>query len=190
MKNSFKLLLITFLAIGLTSAACEGPTGSDGPQGPQGEQGPEGPQGPQGETGTANVIYSDWMNIAWNLVDGPTRKHMYVEESRVVEEEFMATGTLLMYLKLETPEDIVIAALPFTNRTDNLFYVIGKAASGEGLEGIIMVLVATDSSTPVQSDWNDYQVRYVMIPGGVPAKMKDDFLKDYEAVKEYYGIPD
>lgn len=34
------------------------------------------------------------------------------------------------------------------------------------------------------------RIRYVIIPGGVPAKMGADFFEDYNSVKEYYGIPD
>lgn len=189
MNRSTPIYFISIvLFFAFASIACEGPTGSDGPQGPQGEQGSEGPQGPQGEPGTANVIYSDWMNINWNFSDGTTFKQMYIEEPRAVEEDFLTNGTLLMYLKIEAPEGIITAPLPFTNGTDYLTYLAADVP-GEDVEGIVVRLEATDGATPVQSNWNDYQFRYVMIPGGVPAKMKEDFLKDYEAVKEYYGIP-
>lgn len=57
MKNKFYLVLITILAIGLASVACEGPSGPDGPQGPQGEQGPEGPQGVQGNANVTLYIF-------------------------------------------------------------------------------------------------------------------------------------
>lgn len=188
MNKSRFILLVTIIPLTffLAAASCDGP---EGPQGAMGEQGPQGEQGPEGPPGTANVIYSDWMNIAWNLTDNATFKQMYIEEPRVVEEDFIENGTLLMYFKLEVPEGIVTAPLPFTNGTDYLTFLAADVP-GENVEGIVVRLEATDGTTDVQSDWNDYQFRYVMVPGGVPAKMGDGFLKDYSAVKEYYGLPD
>ncbi len=188
MTYSRFISFVTILFFMIASLACEGPTGPEGPQGPQGEQGPEGPQGPQGETGTANVIYSDWVNINWNQANGDTYKAMYIEESRVVDEDFLATGTLMVYLKLEEGDASAIVSLPYTSGNDHLRFVIGDVPS-ENIEGIVIQLDSIDNSTPVQSDWSGYQIRYVMIPGGVPAKMDESFLKDYEAVKKYYGIP-
>lgn len=187
-KTRLISLISISLFFALANIACEGPEGTTGPQGPQGEQGPEGPQGSQGETGTANVIYSDWMNIAWNFTDDATFKQMYIEEPRVVEDDFLAEGTLLMYLKLETSEGSITVPLPFTSGTDYLTFLAADVP-GENVEGIVVRLEATDNTTPVQTDWNNYQVRYIMIPGGVPAKMGENFLKDYSAVKEYYGLP-
>ena len=178
------IIAFTFILAGISCEGPEGPTGPEGPQGPQGEQGPQGPEGPEG---TANVIYSDWMNISWNFNDNPTSKAMYIEESRVIEDDFIANGSLLIFLKLETPDGVAMTALPFISGTDNLYFVIGDVPS-EGVEGILIQLSSTDGST-VQDDWSGYQIRYVIIPGGVPAKMKADFLKNYQAVKEYYGIP-
>lgn len=178
------IISFTFILVGIS---CEGPTGSDGPQGAQGEQGAEGPQGEQGEPGTANVIYSDWMNVTWNYSDETTYKQMYIKEPRVVDEDFLASGTLLMYFKIETLAGLAISPFPYTAGNDHLRFLIGNIPS-ENVEGIVVQLMAIDGSTAVQTDWDDYQFRYVMIPGGVPAKMKADFIKDYEAVKEYYGI--
>lgn len=184
--------LIYFISITLffafASLACEGPTGPDGPQGPQGEQGPEGPegqQGPQGEPGTANVIYSDWMNIDWNRDDGATFKSMYIEESRVLDD-FMAQGTIIAYVKQEASGASVVVPLPILLGTDFIYFGIADAPT-ENIEGILIVNTSTDGSDV--SSLADFQVRYILIPDGVPAKMKDGFLKDYQAVKEYYGIP-
>lgn len=34
------------------------------------------------------------------------------------------------------------------------------------------------------------QARYILIPGGEPAKLSSDFYEDYRAVIEYFGIPE
>lgn len=190
-------LLSIILFLSFTNIACEGPAGPDGDPGPQGEQGPagpegpagsdgaEGPQGPQGEPGTANVIYSDWMNIDWNRDDDPTYKAMYIPESRVIGD-FMAEGTLMVYAKDESSGDAIVVPLPYVSGSDFLSFAIADFPS-DGSQGIIVVLTSTDGSNV--SDFTGAQVRYVMIPGGVAAKAEGDFLKDYSAVAEYYGIP-
>lgn len=127
------------------------------------------------------------MGIVWNESDGETFKSMYIEEPRVVEDEFMASGTLMMYFKQEAPEGVAIAPLPFTSGTDFLYFAIGDVPE-EGIEGIVVVNRATDGSTPVD-EMAGVEIRYVMIPGGVAAKMGEGFLKDYSAVKEYFHLP-
>lgn len=189
------ILLLSFITIG-----CEGPAGPDGDSGPQGEQGPEGPmgeqglqgeegpqgpEGPEGPPGTANVIYSDWMDIDWNRDDDPTYKAMYIPESRVMGD-FIAEGTLMVYAKEEIGGDAIVVPLPYVSGSDFLSFAIADLPS-DGAQGIIVVLTSTDGSNV--SDFTGAQVRYVMIPGGVPAKMKNDFMEDYQAVKDYYGIP-
>lgn len=190
MKKSRLIFLVTIipLAFFLAATSCEGPEGPQGIMGEEGPQGDQGPQGPEGPPGTANVIYSDWMDFDWNLVDNANLKQMYIEESRVVDEDFIANGTLLVFFKLVAPEGMLIASLPFTNGTDYLYSVIGDVPSSD-IAGIVIVLESNDGS-PVQSDWSDYQIRYVLIPGGVPAKMGENFLTDYQAVKNYYNLPD
>ncbi len=69
--NMPRVLYAAFVAVAVLLAACgkDGDTGPAGPAGPQGAQGPggaAGPQGPQGEPGTANVIYSDWLDVGYD----------------------------------------------------------------------------------------------------------------------------
>ena len=68
-RNTCLGLPILFLAIILVFTHCKkGDTGPAGPQGPQGEQGQmgaTGSQGPKGDTGTANVIYSSWLDVTY-----------------------------------------------------------------------------------------------------------------------------
>lgn len=186
--NTTKTTLLVFALLGsLVVLSCKGPAGPDGPQGAQGPEGEQGPVGPQGEPGTANVIYSDWMDIEWNRDDLSTFKSMYIEEPRVIGD-FLDHGVLLVYLKQENPGTIAVVSLPYLQGT-SFFYFIIADSSVDNIEGILVVVSATDGTTPV-ADAEDAQIRYVLVPGGVPAKMPPDFWKDYEAVSNYYGIPD
>lgn len=176
MKNTFYLVFITILAIGLASVACEGPSGPDGPQGPQGKQGPEGPQGPRGEEGTANVIYSEWFDVDWNGVNTDTQKTMNIDIPEITED-FLDNGVVLVY----AGEPNSYAALPmaFNNYAVYYFTRVGR----------VRLHVRPLSEGTLQVEWIE-QVRYVLIPGGLPAKMPAGFWKDYEAVAEYFGIPE
>lgn len=181
--------ILTFIGC-LFTMSCTGPEGSVGPAGPQGEQGPAGPQGQQGEEGTANVIYSDWININWNSLNEATSKRMLIDEPRV-QGDFMDQGTILMYLKQEVSGNRVIVTLPYTIGTDFversiISYGIVDAPDLD-LIGIYVTNEEVDDSTPL-SDLAGFQIRYILIPGGVPAKMREAFLNDYQAVKQYYGL--
>ncbi|QEC54108.1 collagen-like protein [Anseongella ginsenosidimutans] len=75
-----------------------GPTGDKGASGPKGATGPKGPkgdpgpQGLKGEKGTANVIYSDWMDIERDL-DTQLKNEMYVTVPQLTRE-FLNVGVV------------------------------------------------------------------------------------------------
>ena len=48
-----------------TACSKTGPTGPAGPAGQDGAAGAAGPAGPKGDTGTANVIYSPWLDVTY-----------------------------------------------------------------------------------------------------------------------------
>lgn len=56
-------------------------------------------------------------------------------------------------------------------------------------DGIIFIAESVDYSTPV-NEFSNTEIWYVLIPGGVPAKMPENFFEDYETVKTYFGVPD
>jgi len=66
-RMSFKFYFGLVMALSLAVASCskEGPEGPQGPQGPQGQQGQQGAQGPKGDEGTANVMYSGWLDVVY-----------------------------------------------------------------------------------------------------------------------------
>lgn len=189
MKTTFYYFFTVILAImvAISISACEGPTGPDGAQGPQGEQGPEGAQGPQGEPGTANVIYSGWMDLEWNLSDEATYKTMLIEDENATGD-FRDTGTILMFYKFtDSGGTTAIFLMPFVDETTRFDYLLA-VNEGAGIEGIAVRYYRTSGTDPLPE--LDGQIRYILIPGGVPAKIPANFFEDYDAVKEYYGIPD
>lgn len=185
--------LTILLSLCLAFASCkqsEGPTGPQGEPGPQGQQGPQGEQGPpgeDGEDGTANVIYSDWMDIDWNVSDGPNIKTMLISEP-LITEEFTDMGTILMYARSKTTEVNIAIPLPFLQGNDYLYFY---ALNGHETfnDGIVFNAESVDYAIPVDA-FEDTEIRYILIPDGVPAKMPAGFFEDYIAVKEYYGIAD
>jgi len=187
-QNLFKYLLVLTI-VGMVSIGCEGPKGPTGPEGPEGPQGEEGPEGPEGPPGTANVIYSEWMDIDWNFTDEPDFKIMYIEEPRVIEEDFVNNGTLLMYVKNEDATGFAVFALPLNDGSTSLLFAYADIPP-ERVEGILLYATTVDRSDVPDIFEEEYEIRYVMIPGGVPAKMNQEMFQDYAAVKEYFGIPD
>lgn len=65
------LLLIAATVSSITSCSKKGDPGPAGQQGQKGDKGdpgangPGGPAGPKGDTGTVNVIYSNWLDVAY-----------------------------------------------------------------------------------------------------------------------------
>ncbi len=138
----------------------------------------------EGDEGTANVIYSDWMDIEWNGADETYNKAMIIEEPLVAD--ISDKGTLLMYVTDEI--GTVALMIPFLYDND-FFYFYAVNSSNVGLA---LTVESLDGTTPV-FDYAaiGFRVRFVLIPGGVPiGKMQDSFWEDYEAVSSYFGIPD
>lgn len=174
----------------------QGEQGSEGPQGPegaQGKQGPPGPRGPTGEDGTANVIYSDWFFPDWNEVDAARVKRMSVSDSDF--SSAISNGVILFYWTTNNGSTFLLPWNSFDIRTGDL--IISRMANVKGASGTAWIeirkygadFIARETDGQVGGITHN-RIRCVIIPGGVPAKMNDDFLRDYQAVKEYYEIPD
>src|SRR5688572_13718665 len=62
-------LLASLVVITFIFTQCQkgdtGPAGPAGPAGAAGAAGPAGATGPKGDTGTANVIYSPWLDVVY-----------------------------------------------------------------------------------------------------------------------------
>lgn len=182
------LLVLMISAAFLIAASCEGP---DGPTGPEGPQGPQGEQGPEGPPGTANVIYSDWMafdETNWNdptSLGGATRREYHIPVSQITSE-ILSQGTVAVYIRFDTVEGRVFS-LPLTlglntSAEQNLDFELEEGTL------IITFHNVEDNSTDPGTFGDVAQLRYVIIPGGTPAKANPPNLDDYHAVIKYFNI--
>src|SRR5215217_3270814 len=74
-QKSYLWMFLSLIVVTFFVACQKGDTGPAGPAGPagaagaNGANGPQGPAGPQGDPGTANVIYSDWLDVTFEGSD-------------------------------------------------------------------------------------------------------------------------
>lgn len=174
-------------------AGCEGPEGPTGPQGAQGSQGEQGEEGQEGPPGTANVIYSEWITFDetnWNdpnTIGGQTRIEYPVSESQITDD-ILASGTIAVYARFDVA--------PITNRVFPLPLILPLTSGNEQqlafeLESgtIIITLHDIEDHTIEPTPFGSIgEYRYVIVPGGTPAKAKRPDFNDYHAVMNYYGI--
>lgn len=183
MKIKRIILCALPIMIGLICFSCEGPEGPTGSQGQQGEAGAPGPQGPQGDPGTANVIYSEWIDSDWTELD-QREWDMFIEDSNISVEFSSTGGTVLVYRRNGPSDDALVYPLPSGNAY-RVAYAIDPVNT--------RLYIAVESSCcDIPSWFHDVQFRYVLIPGGLLTnglQAKPD-LADYKAVAAYYGFPD
>jgi hypothetical protein len=144
--------------------------------------------------GTANVLYSSWIDVNWDG-GGAYGRHMNISESRVTEE-FLNTGAIQMYLKVDGSNAFSIIPLSYIDGDHELYFYAGLSTDPQQpFNGVVLALDHV-SGQPIEQSAIDYfaaqQVRYVLIPGGASlSKASNDIpinLDDYEQVKKYYGI--
>ncbi len=158
--------------------------GDDGAEGPAGPAGETGAQGPKGETGTANVIYSDWLDVKFDAVTNPDDDKdtlLFVAHIRAskLTTDMLNTGEIKVYWNLYLPseDDYVYFPLPlnYPALITPIFY-----------EGGIELDADRDYTTRtyIATNKKSSQFRYVIIPGSVKANSKIDW-NDYNQVKNY-----
>ncbi|MFD2604519.1 collagen-like protein [Euzebyella marina] len=212
MKTRLKsnLLIVLLAVISVVACSKDGEDGAVGPQGPQGEQGPTGPQGDagadgaqgeqgvegeqgeQGDPGTANVIYSDWIESPIvdndNNIEAPTANGSLNVAG--LSQDIVEMGNVLVFGKIESNGNVY--ALPYMGNQGVSYYYYFN------IEEINIRLTTTDGSNIGTPLFTTY--RYVLIPGGVEASNgiggvsskagSQDFSKmSYEEVVDYFNIP-
>jgi len=130
----------------------------------------------QGPPGTANVRYSPWIDVVWNNLDNPNWKQMGIDEPAITDE-LLESGVILMYIRGTGPQ---VRPIPFVEMVNSYRFF--------AYPGSIQLVAKSTDGSPVDANWIA-QVRYVLIPGGMPLKIPDGFWDDYDAVKQYVGIP-
>ncbi|RBL93039.1 hypothetical protein DF182_10850 [Chitinophaga flava] len=158
-----------------------------------GNTGPAGPQGPKGDTGTANIIYSDWLDIpfkadtvhtAGNRID--TMGYFAVIDAPKLTTSILNTGELKVYINLNGAADPVITPLPYTDLKTGMYirYIAYKQAI-ELYSNANVGTIQNNAGVKMQ------QYRYILIPGGTKARKANVIdWNNYKAVKDYLGLKD
>nr|WP_298923256.1 hypothetical protein [uncultured Allomuricauda sp.] len=214
MKTRKIRILIHLAVLGLLIVSCsseDGATGPAGPSGPQGEQGTagadgtdgadgaDGEQGDQGETGTANVIYSGWIDSEF-ANDIVTTSASFSIDVPLLTDDIINQGVVLVFGRSNPA--------PVTNDTDVFALPIVFGASlqqshyfrVEQAEQLDIVVVANEEGESVGTPFLG-EYRYIIIPGGNPAGGPGaggglgskggavDYTKmSYEEITDHFGI--
>ncbi|NIT60724.1 MAG: hypothetical protein GWN00_32330, partial [Aliifodinibius sp.] len=144
--------------------------------------------------GTANVLYSSWIDINWDS-EGGYEAVMRISESRITED-FLNTGAIQMYFKSEGSSGISVTPLSYITGNHELSFAAALSTDPQNPFNGILLLLDHVNSQAIDQTTIDYfagkQVRYVLIPGGASlSKRSRDLpinLDNYEQVKKYYGI--
>lgn len=173
----------------------QGPKGEQGDQGPKGDPGEQGEQGPKGDTGTANVIYSDWIDTEFPNNITSSGAGFDIDAPKLTKD-IIDKGVVLVYARNLTITGFNYFALPFITSGDQHNFRVEK-------EKVLRITVATLSGTPTSQVGNPFfeDYRYVLIPGGRAADLSGpgdlaksatiDYSKmSYEKIAERFNIPD
>jgi hypothetical protein len=174
------LLVIVSL---FSSCSKEGPAGPAGAQGPAGPTGATGVAGPQGPAGTANVIYSPWLDVTYSR---PDTLHYFsaVIQATKLNAAMLTSGEIKIYMNWQTAADPDVTPLPY-------FDPGGLFVNVDFYLGEIDLYSNGNLSTQGTGTSKAGQVRYILIPGGAPARMAAPIdWNDYKQVQAYLGLKD
>lgn len=197
-----RVLYVVCIAFAVLMAACgkDGDTGPAGPAGPQGAQGPggaPGPAGPQGDPGTANVIYSDWLDVGYEpdtvvFAPGDTLfRFIGGFEAEKITAAVLANSDIKVYMNLGTAAEPFVVALPLAD-----FSVFGVFLTITPIfeTGIVSLWSNIDAGTGLDdNNQKTWQYRYIIIPGGTAARKAagaDVDWNNYKSVQKYLGLKD
>lgn len=188
-----RISYVLLMAAAISFAACskdgtEGPKGEQGDQGAPGPGGPAGPQGPQGDPGTANVIYSGWLDVEFEAVvdAGDTIAFEGSIDVPKLTQEILNTGEIKVYFNGGTAAASAVFPLPMTD----LFF--GYLLSTTFYLNEIYMIANFDASTGLdENNQKVQQYRYVIIPGGTTARTSKSIdWNNYKEVQAYLGLKD
>ena len=189
-KLTFQIAAIAFVAVSVLFTSCskegpEGPAGATGAPGPTGAQGPAGAKGDKGDPGTANVIYSSWLNVTFNNGIGQI-------SAPKLTKDILNSGEIKVYWNMYTSDDPFIVQVPcvvplviFTGNEDDQdesdIYIDPYFETGA------IHLIANYNLT---SNNGVSQFRYILIPGGTAARKPGPAVgwSDYNGVKKYLKL--
>jgi len=181
----FMVAMVLFNSCSKTGPA--GTTGSTGPAGPTGAAGTAGPGGAPGAPGTANVIYSDWLDVGYGIdtiiqkATGKDTTYFTIINAPKLTIDILTKGEIKVYWNLNSAANPFIIPIPLNdsiNVISPFFYL-----SNIELDANRNFSSGTIGTVKVR------QYRYILIPGGVPARSTINW-NDYNDVKKQLKLPD
>jgi hypothetical protein len=176
-------LVYLTLAMALTFTACKkGDTGPKGDKGDTGDKGANGSKGDKGDPGSANVFYSAWKDITFQLNSSGT---VYVAEltENKITTDILTNGEIKTYINLGTATAPVISPLPYVEEDVQIrpYYFANT----------IHLEANVNASTVTSNGVKSLQYRYLIIPGGQAIRMSQQVnWNNYAEVKAYLGLKD
>ncbi|HRO46800.1 hypothetical protein [Agriterribacter sp.] len=187
-KLTFQIAAVAFMAVGMLFTSCskEGPEGPAGPAGAAGPSGAQGPAGAKGDPGTANVIYSQWLDVSFD------ENGIAIISAPGLSKEILNSGSVKVYWNLNTEDDPFVVSLPCSVIASILFDVEETAPNIFIDPYFSEDEIILTSNYNVSSEQGISQFRYILIPGGTPAARKASGIdwNDYNAVKKYLNLKD
>jgi hypothetical protein len=187
MSHGRPFVLIVFAALFLISCSKDGATGPAGAAGPGGPAGPTGPAGGKGDPGTANVIYSAWLDVTFTKDAPPpnvdTTFYATIAAQKL-DKNILTTGDVKLFMNFNTADDPVIVSIPYFDGG----VIINQVAYIGGID------ISSNVNAGTGRDENNAKVlqyRYVLIPGGTAARQAAGIdWNDYKQVKKYLNLQD
>ena len=172
--------------------ACSAEDGSDGINGLNGIDGVDGADGSDGEPGTANVIYSDWIQTNFANPD-PAPENVMPLETFSSDEIDTAADVVLVYGGNNLNGDFEIYQLPYI-RIGNVQFTFGFFGSDGTETGTTFLQVRANTFDGTNATFQFFDsYRYVIIPGGNPVTGKTSFdysKMSYQEIIELFNIPE
>ncbi len=188
----FLTVFTSLLVVTLIFTQCKkGDAGPAGPAGPAGAAGGTGPQGPKGDTGTANVIYSAWLDVTYTVdtvhngtVIDTVGYYANITANKLTSA-ILNSGEIKVYMNWGTPGTPDVTPLPFFD-----IYTLLSVSPDFFLQRIFLY-ADFNASTVTISGQKRLQYRYILVPGSVAGRFSKPInWKDYNEVKAYFGLPD
>jgi hypothetical protein len=187
MKKNVMGFVCSLAMVVLMISSCS-KEGTTGPAGPAGPAGPTGAAGAAGPAGSANVIYSPWIDVTYNIdtiiVSNGIRDTSYftVIEAAKLTNAILTNGEIKVYINLRNAATPVVFPLPYQSLGGDYIQPIF-------FTGSIELDASENFGTFTSGGTKYYQYRYILIPGGVPARSSIDW-NNYADVKEKLNLRD
>ena len=147
-------------------------------------------KGDKGDTGTANVMYSPWLDVTFKVVkntNGDTVAWVGDIPAPKLTRTVLDSGLVKVFWNVGTAAKPFVFPLPFNDvyglsgvQNLNLYFSVDT----------INLYSTEDASTYMANGAKANQFRYVIIPGGISTGRSAVNYNNYDAVKQYFKIPD